>query len=73
MYDNEWIAWSADFDKNKDGTYDYYNKVSISEPELIEEGAFDSRLEKGVLYTATLPNRNLYNTLLSIGWELEEI
>ncbi|MFU0800196.1 MAG: Phage-related protein [Xylanivirga thermophila] len=73
LYDNEWVVWSADFDKNKDGTYDYYSKVSISEPELIEEGAFDSRLEKGVLYTATLPNRNLYNNLLSISWELEEI
>ncbi|MBU5439889.1 hypothetical protein KQI42_17905 [Tissierella sp. MSJ-40] len=73
LYDNEWVVWSADFDKNKDGTYDYYNRVSILEPELTSEGIFDERLENGVLYSAILPNRNLYNNLLSISRELEEI
>lgn len=73
LYDSEWIVWSGDSDKNKDGTYDYYNRVTISEPELIGEGVFESELESGVLYIATLPNRNLYNNLISITWELEEI
>ncbi|MCQ4922183.1 phage tail protein [Tissierella carlieri] len=73
LYDNEWVVWSADFDKNKDGTYDYYHRVSISEPELTCEGLMDSQLENGVLYSSVLPNRNLYNSLLAISWELEEM
>lgn len=73
LYDKEWIVWSSDFDKNKDGTYDYYNRVSIFEPELIGEGALETELEYGVLYSVMLPNRSLYNNLLAISWELEEV
>lgn len=73
LYDAYWVVWGADFDRNKNGTYDYYNRASISEPELTCEGLIDLQLQNGVLYGAILPNKNLYNNLLSISWELEEI
>lgn len=39
-YDREWINFSSDFEKNKDGTYDYYNRATIKETILSSEGEF---------------------------------
>lgn len=72
LYDNDWVTWSADFDKNKDGTYDYYNRVSISEPELVSEGEVVDSSENGVIYKVNLPSSSLYNKLVSIRHDLIE-
>lgn len=73
LFDEEWITWSADYDKNKDGTYDYYNRVGIEEPTLISTGVYIEDTIDGVIYSANLPNKNLYNTLETIGTRLKEI
>lgn len=72
-YDELFIEWDYDFDKKSDGNYDYYSRVAIQEPILIKQGSYVGELGSGVVYSGELPNRNLYQNLLSLKASLEEI
>lgn len=72
LYDNRWVDWDFDFDKNKDGTYDYYSRATIKEPILIEEGNYINDLGEGVIYSVRMPDKTEYKTLLSVSTNLEK-
>lgn len=66
IFDFDWIEWKDDYDKNKDGSYDFYNRVTIKEPILKREGGYIEELGAGVVYAVNLPDRTLYRDLLEI-------
>lgn len=71
-YDREWINFSSDFEKNKDGTYDYYNRATIKEPILSSEGEFVQELGSGVIYATKVPDKSKYKDLISISINLKQ-
>lgn len=72
MFDADWIEWNSDYDKNKDGTYDFYNRATIKEPVLIREGGYIEDLGNGVIYAANVPDISLYKDLVAINAYLKE-
>lgn len=71
-YDREWINFSSDFEKNKDGTYDYYNRATIKEPISSSEGGFVQELGSGVIYATKVPDKSKYKDLTSISINLKQ-
>lgn len=71
-FDDDWIEWNSDYDKNKDGSYDFYNRVTIKEPILKREGGYISDLGNGVIYASNVPDRSLYKDLIAINAYLKE-
>lgn len=73
LFDSTWIDWSSDFEKNKDGTYDYYNRATIVEPVLMAEGNYTQDLGTGVVYSLQLPDKSQYRELISLITNLSAI
>lgn len=71
-FDDDWTEWNSDYDKNKDGSYDFYNRVTIKEPILKREGGYISDLGNGVIYASNVPDRSLYKDLIAINAYLKE-
>lgn len=72
VFDADWIEWSSDYDKNKDGSYDFYNRVTVKEPILKREGGYIQDLGNGVVYAANVPDISLYKDLIAINAYLKE-
>lgn len=66
-FDADWIEWNSDYDKNKDGSYDFYNRITIKEPILKREGGYIEDLGNGVIYAANVPDISLYKDLIAIN------
>ena len=72
-FDTAWVNWGSDFEKNKDGTYDYYNRATIVEPILTAEGNYIQDLGTGVVYSLQLPDKTQYRELVSVNTSLSVI
>lgn len=71
-FDADWIEWNSDYDKNKDGSYDFYNRITIKEPILKREGGYIKDLGNGVVYAANVPDISLYKDLIAINAYLKQ-
>lgn len=71
-FDADWVEFSSDYDKNKDGTYDFYNRATIKEPVLKREGGYIQDLGNGVIYAANVPDTTLYKDLIAINAYLKQ-
>ncbi|CCJ33584.1 hypothetical protein [Caloramator australicus] len=71
-FDADWVEFSSDYDKNKDGTYDFYNRATIKEPVLKREGGYIEDLGNGVIYAANVPDTTLYKDLIAINAYLKQ-
>ncbi|MFR1708867.1 phage tail spike protein [uncultured Clostridium sp.] len=71
-FDANWIEWNSDYDKNKDGSYDFYNRITIKEPILKREGGYIEDLGNGVVYAANVPDMSLYKDLIAINAYLKQ-
>ncbi|OPJ55880.1 phage tail spike protein [Alkalithermobacter paradoxus] len=72
VFDADWVEFSSDYDKNKDGTYDFYNRATIKEPVLKREGGYIQDLGNGVIYAANVPDTTLYKDLIAINAYLKQ-
>ncbi|MCM8710840.1 phage tail protein [Clostridium sp. SYSU_GA19001] len=72
-FDAYWVEFSSDYDKNKDGTYDFYNRAAIKEPVLKREGGYIEDLGNGIIYAANVPDTTLYKDLLAINAYLKQV
>lgn len=73
IYDELFVDWNYYFDKKTDGNYDYYSSAAIKEPILESIGGFVEALGAGVLYSAMVPSKLLYQNLISIQATIDEI
>lgn len=71
-FDADWVEWNSDYDKNKDGSYDFYNRATIKEPILKREGGYIQDLGNGVVYAANVPEITLYKDLVAINAYLKQ-
>lgn len=72
LFDSDWIEWNSDYDKNKDGSYDFYYRATIKEPILKREGGYIQDLGDGVIYAANVPDITLYKDLIVINAYLKQ-
>lgn len=68
-YDAEWVDWDSDFDKKVDGNYESYNRATIKEP-ILEVSGTPVASDTGAIFSAPLPNSELYQNLVSISTKL---
>lgn len=70
LYDSAWVSFGSDFEKNKDGTYDYYNRATVTEPILWSEGSYVEDMGTGVVYSLILPDKTQFKDLISLSTNL---